>query len=415
MAEKKRPSSSASRSKPSGSSQGGKLAAALIFLVVLCLGVIYLQSGLDPLGVFTTTAVAPVDGEVAATLPAPTQTSLQTPPAGAAGRWWQVYFTDPATINDSRVLQGSLAEKLIQYIDRAQTSIHIASFEFNLTPVAEALIAAKKRGVDVLWITDDEFGLEVDSEVEHGQFAMLKKAKIKVIDDGRVALMHDKFWIFDGKTVWTGSTNITDNDIFRNNNNVIIFDSPEIAAIYEREFAEMWDGNFGPKSPSTIADQSVTIDRTPVQILFSPEDNVISHLVPLVQKARKSIYFMAFSFTNNKLTDAMLERAQAGLTVTGIFERRASETEYSALPPMFCAGLPVRQDGNPGTFHHKVIIIDNKIVVTGSLNFSDNADESNSENTIVITNTDIAKLYLAEFQRRWDEAQKPDRADMGCK
>lgn len=75
----------------------------------------------------------------------------------------------------------------------------------------------------------------------------------------------------------------------------------------------------------------------------------------------------------------------------------------------------MRQDGNPGTFHHKVIILDDEVVITGSLNFSENADDSNDENVIVIINKEIAKLYLDEFDRRWAEAETPNKADMNCK
>ena len=71
---------------------------------------------------------------------------------------------------------------------------------------------------------------------------------------------------------------------------------------------------------------------------------------------------------------------------------------------MYCAGVPVLQDGNPRTFHHKVLIIDKNIVVTGSFNFSRNADESNDENVIIIQNPEIAAEYLKEFDRRWAEA-----------
>jgi len=100
--------------------------------------------------------------------------------------------------------------------------------------------------------------------------------------------------------------------------------------------------------------------------------------------------------------------------VTGIFETRGSETEFSELPPMYCAGLPVRQDGNPSTFHHKVIVIDGQILITGSLNFSNNADESNDENVVILNNPAIAAQYLQEFERRWVEAKQPNPADMSC-
>jgi phosphatidylserine/phosphatidylglycerophosphate/cardiolipin synthase-like enzyme len=110
----------------------------------------------------------------------------------------------------------------------------------------------------------------------------------------------------------------------------------------------------------------------------------------------------------------ILAREQAGVDVAGIFEQRGSETEYSELPAMYCAGLPVRQDGNSRTFHHKVLIIDRQIVVTGSFNFSKNADEGNDENVIVVQNAEIAAEYLKEFDRRWAEAHEPDEADISC-
>jgi phosphatidylserine/phosphatidylglycerophosphate/cardiolipin synthase-like enzyme len=351
-------------------------------------------------------------------VPKVTPTAETTPKvaAGSGGDWWQVYFTDPLNVNDPNNLAGTIPERLIDYINNARDTIHIASFEFNLTPVAEALIAAHQRGVEVLWVTDDEYGIEADEEEDHGQFAMLEKAGIEVRDDGRGALMHNKFWIFDAQTVWTGSTNITVNGNFRNNNNVIVIESPALAAIYEREFAEMWEGDeFGPTSPSTVDDQRVTIDGTPVQVLFAAEDEVASRLVPLIENAQSSIRFMAFSFTHEEIGAAVLARAKAGVDVKGIFETRGSETEYSELPILYCAGVPVRQDGNPGTFHHKVFVIDDKIVVTGSFNFSSNADESNDENVVIITNSDVAAQYLQEFERRWAEAAEPDAADMNCK
>jgi phosphatidylserine/phosphatidylglycerophosphate/cardiolipin synthase-like enzyme len=63
--------------------------------------------------------------------------------------------------------------------------------------------------------------------------------------------MHNKFWIFDRQIVWTGSTNITKSGIYTQNNNVLVIRSPELANIYEREFDEMWNGQFGARSPST--------------------------------------------------------------------------------------------------------------------------------------------------------------------
>ncbi len=330
-------------------------------------------------------------------------------------KWWEVYFTDPLTINNPDVIAGSIEEKLIQFINNAQASIHISSFEFNLTPVAEALIAAKNRGVDVKWVTDDENGLEYDIQPGRGQFALLTGAGIEVKDDaGRSALMHNKFWIFDQQVTWTGSTNITVNGIFKQNNNVLVVRSPEVAFIFEREFQEMWNGQFGPRAPSTLNNQWAILDGTPIQVLFSAEDHAVSNLIALVNDAEVSVRFLAFSFTDYPLAQAMIDRAKVGVDVKGVFEKFGSNGTRSELRTMWCAGLPVRQDGNGSFLHDKVIIIDNSIVVTGSLNYSSNADDSNEENVVILDNAEIAALYLQEFEKLWNQAHDVEAGAFKC-
>jgi phosphatidylserine/phosphatidylglycerophosphate/cardiolipin synthase-like enzyme len=330
-------------------------------------------------------------------------------------QWWEVYFTDPLTLNDPNNPAGSIEEKLIQFINNAQVSIHISSFEFNLPRVADALINAKLRGVDVRWITDDKNGLGIDSEPNRGQFTRLIQNGIEVKDDlGRSALMHNKFWIFDKQITWTGSTNITVNGIYKQNNNVIVIHSPEIAMIYEREWEELWTGQFGPRAPSTVNQQWAILNNTPIQVLFSSEDKVVSKLIAIVNDAEINIRFLAFSFTDDPLAQAMIDRARAGVDVKGVFEAFGSTYESSELRRFWCANVPVRQDGNGSFLHHKVIVIDNSIVITGSLNFSANADDSNEENVIILDNPEIAALYLQEFEKNWAQAKDVSAGTFTC-
>jgi len=226
--------------------------------------------------------------------------------------------------------------------------------------------------------------------------------------------MHNKFWIFDGQTVWTGSTNMTANGIFTQNNNVIVLHVPQAAAIYERQWQDMWDGNFGPGAPSTVAEQGMLIEGRPLLVLFSPEDGIVDQLIDLVNSADTSIRFLAFSFTDYPLAEAMIRRAAAGVDVAGVYETVGSETEYAELGTFLCSGVPVRQDGNPGFMHEKVIVIDNRVVVTGSLNFSSSADEENNENVVIIDHPEIAALYLEEFARVWTLGRDPDSAIFPC-
>ena len=381
-------------------------ALTLIGLVVFfVVGIFYSLTGKDPGGIFGS-------GDATPTVPSTTDTPASTGIPGAG--WWEVYFTDPINMKDPAQWQNSIEGRLIEKINAAKSTIHIVSFEFDLTPVAEALIDAKQRGVDVRWVTDDEHGLEADAEPDHGQFAMLQQRGIEVRSDARSALMHNKFWIFDGQTVWTGSTNVTVSGIYQQNNNAVVVHSPEVAAIYEREFAEMWEGQYGPKSPSTADQQSVVVNGMPIQVYFSPEDDVMNRIIPIVRGAQSSIRFLAFSFTDYPLAQAMIDRAGRGVDVAGVYEKVGSETESSELRTFFCAKVPARQDGNPRFLHDKLIIVDNRYVITGSFNFSTNATESNDENVIIIDNPDIANLYMQEFGRIWNIATDPEPATFLC-
>jgi phosphatidylserine/phosphatidylglycerophosphate/cardiolipin synthase-like enzyme len=351
--------------------------------------------------------LAPLTSGPAPTLPA---ADIDLPrEIGYDGGWWAVLFSPGARGNEAN--GRYILDKLIGYIDAAQTSIHLAAFETDLTPVAEALARAHARGVDVRWVTDDENGVDADFDEGRGQFALMEAAGIPIRDDLRSAFMHNKFVIFDGHIVWTGSMNLTNNDIYRNNNNVVVVESPEVAAVYEAEFGEMWNGQFGPRSPAGTGQDVFDRNQRPFVIRFAPEDEPLDALVQLAGLAEHSIRFMAFSFTNDELGAVMRERAAVGVDVRGIFESFGSETIYSEMGPLFCAGIDVRQDGNPGMLHHKVIIVDETVVVTGSLNFSDNAADSNDENILILADAGVARLYLEEFTRRWTEGHAPVGVD----
>jgi phosphatidylserine/phosphatidylglycerophosphate/cardiolipin synthase-like enzyme len=74
--------------------------------------------------------------------------------------------------------------------------------------------------------------------------------------------------------------------------------------------------------------------------------------------------------------------------------------------PFRQAGLDVRLDGNDGQMHHKVFIVDGRIVITGSYNFSRSAEERNDENVVIIYDERVARFFLEEFERVYARARK---------
>ena len=257
-------------------------------------------------------------------------------------------------------------------------------------------------------VSDDEHGLRASD----GLITALAAAGIPVVDDGRSALMHNKFVIIDGLGVWTGSMNLTVNGADRHNNNLLQLRSAEAVRRYQAEFDEMFvEGRFGPRSPR--GDTRPFEEGTArIALHFGPEDEPAVALYDALAEAQQRIRFMAFSFTLDDIGSLLLRQAAAGLQLQGIFERVGSESVWSELGPLHCAGLDVRQDGNPWLLHHKVFLIDDEVVVTGSANFSASGTQSNDENMLIIEDAALAAAYQAEFARRWDEASTP--RDLPC-
>jgi phosphatidylserine/phosphatidylglycerophosphate/cardiolipin synthase-like enzyme len=123
---------------------------------------------------------------------------------------------------------------------------------------------------------------------------------------------------------------------------------------------------------------------------------------------------MTFSFTLDEVGQALLDRAENGVSVEGVFEVTGSRTSFSELPRLLCAGLPILQDGNPYILHHKVFIIDDELVLTGSFNISSNATEDNDENMVIIRDADLAAQYIAEFGRVQSQATVPPADEITC-
>jgi len=228
-----------------------------------------------------------------------------------------------------------------------------------------------------------------------------------VLGDRREGLMHDKFVIIDRWEVWTGSTNLTTSGAYLNDNNLVCIRSSRLAENYTAEFEEMFANDaFGPGSPANTPYPQLTVDGVALEVYFSPDDGVLNHLVALVNGAQNSVDFMAYSFTSDELAQALLERAAAGVHVRGVFEAdQYSSNVGTEFDRLWAAGLAVTLDGNPDHMHHKVLIIDGQIVVTGSYNFSASAEERNDENVLVIYSTVVAAQFLAEFERVYDLSQ----------
>jgi len=316
-------------------------------------------------------------------------------PAGSLS----IYFTDP-TDPSAPSFRGGVDETLAAAIAAARASVDMAIYDLNLWSLRDALIAAHLRGVRVRLVTESE-------NIDEPEIQELRDAGIPVLGDRGEGLMHHKFVVIDGWEVWTGSTNFSTSSAYLNDNNLVRIYSTQLAEDYTVEFEEMFlNDQFGPLSPANTPNSQVTVDGIPLEVYFSPDDGVLAHLLELVGEAQDSVYFLAYSFTSNELADLILTLAGSGVAVQGVFEEDQYNSNIgSEFDRLLDAGLAVRLDGNPNHMHHKVIIIDAQIVITGSYNFSASAEQRNDENVLVIHSPVVAAQFLAEFHRVYGLAQ----------
>ena len=307
--------------------------------------------------------------------------------------WYQVYFSDPDSAAAS-TLRGGPDARLAEAIDLARISVDVAMDSLNLWSLRDALLDAHRRGVAVRVVIESE---ALDSE----EVQDLLEGGIQIVDDRRQGLMHNKFAIIDRNEVWTGSMNFTVSGAYRSDNNLLRVLSPQLAENYLVEFEEMFlDFQFGADSPANTPHPVLEVGGNPVEVYFSPEDGTLERVLDLVRDAGHSVRFMAYSFTDDDLAQALIDVHNAGVAVAGVLDQaQALSNTGGEYQNLLRAGIDVRLDGNPGSMHHKVLIIDGEVVVTGSYNFSKSARTRNDENTLILQNPEIAARYLEEFER----------------
>lgn len=300
----------------------------------------------------------------------------------------QVFFL-PSAANTPRMA----LKVLLDLLSHAQRSICGAFYDLELEPVAATLIQKHRSGVQVQLVSDSDYAHRTG-------IRQCMEAGIPVLFDQRSALMHNKFCVVDKTWVWTGSANITSNCMFRNNNNVLLITSVELAQNFTHEFEEMFHlQQFGAGSPPRTPYPVLTISGITIETFFAPEDQAGKAIIHRIRESSEGINFMAFVFTSVPIAEAMAERLSSGVSVRGVLERRNAGSPHSRRNFLEKHGAQIFLDNNPHTMHHKVIIIDTHTVITGSYNFTAAAETRNDENLLIIHSSGIARLFLDEMER----------------
>ena len=316
--------------------------------------------------------------------------------------------------------------RLLFLMEGAKESLQGAFYEFRDLEVARGLLEAKRRGVRVEIYGESDYrqdfrrylvaaSLGQTQEPPRVAQAALRErvrpisidceeiAGIPVCFDEREGFMHHKFLVVDGKAVWTGSANMTWNAFARNNENSLLLPSPTLAAGYLEEFQALFGGEkMGLGKPVAFRLEDPLVEGT---AYFSPKGGAEGReaLLQAVRKAQKEILVAAFVLTDREVVEALEDAHRRGVALKVLLETR--NLRDSREEDLRKAGIPVRQDGNPYTMHHKVMVLDGEWLVTGSYNFSARAWQVNNENLLVLQSPALAQRYRQEVLRLWEEGK----------
>lgn len=272
----------------------------------------------------------------------------------------------------------------------------------NMSDIAAAVNAAYNRGVRVRVVIDGSTA-SVSVNSLNSSIRVVRRNSMQ-------GIMHNKFVVFDVDspqlaTVWTGSTNWTDQQIHLDCNNVVVFEDQSLARAFTLEFEELLAGTFGP-SKTDNTPKNFNLNGTLVELFFSPSDDVENRIREEIRTADSDIEIAMMQMTRTSLSGEMIGRFNAGAFVAEVVD----DTSASASAPFLAlknaspimAPRILKWTGN-GIMHNKFMIVDqNKpnldpLVLTGSHNWSSNANFNNDENTVVIHDAKIANQFFQNW------------------
>jgi len=145
-----------------------------------------------------------------------------------------------------------------------------------------------------------------------------------------------------------------------------------------------------------------------VEVFFSPKGGCTEAVVREINSARHEVLVQAYSFSSRPITEALVAAKTRGVQITVLLDRSNESESYSDLPLFLEHGLAPLIDAHHAIAHNKVMVIDHATVVTGSFNFTHQAEAENAENLLIIKgNGALARAYRDHFAQHKGHCQPP--------
>jgi phosphatidylserine/phosphatidylglycerophosphate/cardiolipin synthase-like enzyme len=366
----------------------------------------------------------------------------------------------------------NLEAVIVDFIAQAKESLDIAVQEIDSMPIAEAILDARWRGVSIEAFVEqdylksklkaapdspapapgetpeqalrrvqwrkDELDLKRDSTLARNRWilsAFLRNG-IQVRGDYNPKIFHQKFVLRDYRkgalpttALLTGSANFTETDTHKNLNNVFVFHDADVCRQYRVEVEQLRKGSFGRGLHGEVP-KTYDLAGVPVKVLFAPDHTPELEFMKQMLKVKDGgeIWFAIFTFAGSSgIDDTMLALARGGVKIRGVLDPGQAKQKWAVPQWLKHENIELRIPKKEGDLkglrkvHHKLMVIDDRIVVAGSFNYTMPANDYNDENLFVIGSPhtevegitveadpvkDIARHMRDEIQRLFDLSKK---------
>ncbi len=344
------------------------------------------------------------------------------PPTGkadsfAATRQFEVILTNPhcdeCTSEDKNHLleRSQIIARVVELIESAKTSIDVAQFTFSRREIEAALLAAHERGVKVRIAMDFKQSEQSDNVSNRLKDAGLAVRFIKgKANSSFNGLQHAKFMMVDGDILLTGSNNWSSTGTSINNENTIILRSdaqdPMVGA-FQCYFDAMFDSIF-QESAECSSDE----------VKFTPGTRAFGMMKEDLRAANRSVDVLMHHLVFDDAVKLLAQTAERGVRVRVLVNAAdREEIKGSRWDRFFAAGGEVRfKKTNADAFqimHHKLAVVDDKILINGSGNWSGSAFFNNYEFYVRYTQPEVVSPFVSAFDRLWAWSFDAESLDSG--
>jgi len=137
------------------------------------------------------------------------------------------------------------------------------------------------------------------------------------------------------------------------------------------------------------------------KVLFSPNGGCQDAVVQEISRAQKTIDIAMYNLTAREISQELIKAKERGCQIRVFLDQGEGNGKYSKGKYLLDKGINVRFYAGTGLMHNKFAVIDNRVLITGSFNWTTSAERENQENLLIITDETVVKQYSQRFEMLW--------------